>query len=66
MDASEVIRIAKELHGEGYGRSEAYPIQRWKNRGYSEAPEFFRVVDAYIRFLRELEKSGCKTTSAES
>ena len=64
ISREEVIRIATELHEEGYGKSEAYPIQRWKNLGYPEDIVIFRAIDAYIRFLREMGKVGCMTTTS--
>lgn len=66
ISQDEVIRIALELRSEGYTNSEAYPILRWRKLGYSEDPAVFRAIDAYIKFLKELEKSGCTTTSAGS
>ncbi len=67
IDQEEVIRIAKELVEEGYSKSEAYPIQRWKKLGYPEDLTVFKAIDAYIRFIKEMGKVGCAmTTSAGS
>ncbi len=64
IDREEIIRIAIELYEEGYGKSEAYPIQRWKKLGYPEDITVFKAIDAYIRFLREVSKVGCATTTS--
>lgn len=65
--SAEIEKIARELHEEGYSYSEAYPIKHWKKRGFPEDPGLFMVIDAYLKYLRELEKFTCKTKiSAES
>jgi hypothetical protein len=56
LSHEDIVRIACELHEEGFHNSEAYPIRRWKIRGYPEDPASFKIIDVYLRYLWELEK----------
>lgn len=51
-----VVQAAKLILLEGYSRSEAYPIARWRALGLSEQKEFFEVVDACIKLLIAMKK----------
>lgn len=56
LSHEEIARIAQELYEEDYRHSEAYPIRRWRARGYPEGPEVYRVIDRYLAYLWELER----------
>ena len=53
----ELVAMAQAMHDEGFTRSEAYPIKRWKKNGWPEVEGAlaFKVMDAYLR-LRQLEE----------
>jgi uncharacterized protein YdaT len=52
----EISDVAEFLVEEGYSRAEAYPIERWRARGWSEQPAFFEAVDACIKLTMALER----------
>lgn len=52
----EAMEVARLLHEDGYRYCEAYPIEKWKKRGWSEDPGFFAMVDACLCLLRALGK----------
>lgn len=52
----DVQDVAEFLVDEGYHRAEAYPIERWRQRGWSEKREFFEAVDACVKLMRIIGK----------
>lgn len=56
----EIIKIAKQLYDEGYFFSEALPIKRWEKLGYPNDPDLFKLIDTYLKLLREYDKYECE------
>lgn len=46
-----LLIIAEEMFREGYTRSEAYPVFRWKKNGWPDINDrlAFKIMDAYLR-----------------
>lgn len=63
LNQEEIEKIAKEIHEEDFRNSEAYPLKRWKSRGYPSTNDknLYLVLDAYIAYLRALEKFSSET-----
>lgn len=54
----DVERVARKLFEDGYHYSEAYPIRKWKERGWPEDTTFMRLVDGCLKILWTLKEAG--------
>lgn len=52
----EIVDVAEFLIDEGFKRAEAYPIEKWRIRKWSEDKNFFDAVDACIKLILAMDK----------
>lgn len=58
LSRDELEAIAIALYEEGFLYSEAYPLRRWRAKGWPEDSTVYKILDIYLKLFRAMEDYG--------